>query len=112
MCIRDRAKKANLTDAGISAAAVSVTVEDRRGLISGELIRYALEIYTGKRMPDDYLDYVYSFKASNALSGLNEEAGGGAETFKKAKIADNFSVYSPSVIHISVDNELSGKDWL
>lgn len=107
------AKKSNLDASAVSAAIVNSVISDRRAKVTGEVIRYALEIYTGKRMPDDYLDYVYSFRASNAASGgLNEEAGGGAETFKKAGIADNFSIYSPSVIHIEVDNQLTGDNWL
>lgn len=107
------AKKSNLDAPAVSAAIVDSVIVDRRAKITGEVIRYALETYTGQRMPENYLDYVYFFRASNAASGgLNEEAGGGAETFKKAGIADNFSIYSPSVIHLTIDNDLLGMSWL
>lgn len=72
-------------------------------VVSGEIIRAAIELYSGAEVPDGYLDHVYGVRidGNNAPGALRH-----TQTLAAAGVADAFSMRLPGAIHIQVDAEL------
>lgn len=76
--------------------------EGGRVKFKGELIRAALELYAGRPMPSDYLDYVYRVEAEN-LNGLPQRTiDAGGNSFAGAEIADQGTAWFPQTVTITV----------
>lgn len=102
------AKRRGLENVNETRAAVTVDWLDRRAVARGEIIRLIIEWYTGELAPDDYLDHVYSarlFKPTG--TGAEKAVNTGARTFAAAGVADDFEVYMPCRVELTVDNELA-----
>jgi hypothetical protein len=77
-------------------------------VLSGQLIKAALEYYYQRKAPDDYLDHVYHLDYSSDQNGVPVKAiNTGNETFKRAEVVDDFSTLLPGQIVITLDNELT-----
>lgn len=77
-------------------------------LVSGEVIKAALEFYYKRKAPADYLDHVYQFDATRDGDGMPFKAiNTGNRTFKRAAVSDNFSIQLPGKLVLVVDNELT-----
>ena len=77
-------------------------LENGRVLASGQLLRAVLEIYAGRYMPDDYLDYIYAVKADN-LNGISPRViDAGGQSFAAAGIADDAAGTFPQTIEITL----------
>lgn len=77
-------------------------LDDGRVLISGEILRAALEIYTGRYMPANYLDYVYRVRAEN-LNGISPRTvDSGGKSFLAAGIPDDASGTFPQTLEITL----------
>lgn len=85
-------------------AAVSVTFENGRAYVSGEVIRYTLDLL-GIDTSGDYLDGITAFKALTKNSEINLSLGG--RTFSSDEIADDFTdVELPQTVKITALNTL------
>jgi len=77
-------------------------LENGRVLASGQLLRAVLEIYAGRYMPNDYLDYIYAVKADN-LNGISPRViDAGGQSFAAAGIADDAAGTFPQTIEITL----------
>jgi len=77
-------------------------LDDGRVLMSGEILRAALEIYTGRYMPANYLDYVYRVRAEN-LNGISPRTvDSGGKSFLAAGIPDDASGTFPQTLEITL----------
>lgn len=77
-------------------------LENGRVLASGQLLRAVLEIYAGRYMPSDYLDYIYAVKADN-LNGISPRViDAGGQSFAAAGIADDAAGTFPQTIEITL----------
>ena len=77
-------------------------LDDGRVLMSGEILRAALEIYTGRYMPGNYLDYVYRVRAEN-LNGISPRTvDSGGKSFLAAGIPDDASGTFPQTLEITL----------
>lgn len=77
-------------------------LENGRVLASGELLKAALELYTGRYMPADYLDYIYGVRADN-LDGISPRIiSTGGQSFKAAGVADDAAGTFPQTIEITL----------
>jgi hypothetical protein len=83
----------------------NITVEKTLNgvLVSGEVIKAALEFYFGRSMPVEYLDHVYYFDSSN--NGFKAVSSGN-KTFLAANIDDNFAIRTPTNLIIKLDNDI------
>ncbi|WP_101675635.1 hypothetical protein [Alloalcanivorax mobilis] len=71
-------------------------------MLSGELLRAALEIYTGRFMPADYLDYVYAVVADN-LNGISPRViDAGGQSFAAAGLVDDAYGTFPQTLKITL----------
>lgn len=92
-----------------TTASFTVTETVEGVIVSGEVIKAALEFYFGRKMPDDYLDHVYLLDSSQA--GF-QPVSSGNETFARAAIADAFTVRTPCNLILRIDSELALGDLL
>lgn len=77
-------------------------LDDGRVLMSGELLRAILEIYTGRYMPENYLDYIYRVRAEN-LNGISPRTiDSGGQSFLAAGIEDDASATFPQTVEITI----------
>jgi len=77
-------------------------LENGRVLASGELLKAALELYTGRYMPADYLYYIYGVRADN-LDGISPRIiSTGGQSFKAAGVADDAAGTFPQTIEITL----------
>ena len=71
-------------------------------VLSGEVLRAVLEIYAGRYMPDNYLDYIYAVKAEN-LNGISpRRITTGGESFLAAGVKDDAWAVFPQTIEITI----------
>ncbi len=71
--------------------------------ITGEVIRAALALHTGKAdAPAGYLDHVYAVRM-NTGTGQAQKAVQANQTFAAAGVADDFRMTLPGEIHIQID---------
>ena len=76
-------------------------------IVSGEVIKAAIEYYYKRRAPDDYLDHVYQFGASRDENGLPfKTINSGNRTFAASAFNDEFGITLPGQVVLVVDNEL------
>jgi hypothetical protein len=98
----------------VTQAPVSVIYGNDGAIISGEIIRTAIEFYFKKEVTDDYLDHVFKFIAvyqgdQTDVLQKNIVQSGGA-TFLRLKIEDDFTIRIPGYIVLTLDNGLTFKD--
>jgi hypothetical protein len=98
----------------VTQAPVSVIYGNDGAIISGEIIRTAIEFYFKKEVADDYLDHVFKFMAvyqgdQTDVLQKNIVQSGGA-TFLRLKIEDDFTIRIPGYIVLTLDNGLKFKD--
>lgn len=77
-------------------------LESGRVLLSGEVVRAVLEIYFGKYVPDNYLDYVYQVEAEELDGVLPAVISAGGESFKAAGIKDDAAATFPQQIKVTL----------
>ncbi|MDL0433963.1 hypothetical protein QPM17_22745 [Marinobacter sp. TBZ242] len=75
----------------------------------GPVIRAALTAYLGGPPPSDYLDHIYKLVINDGFSKPRVVITG-SETFKRAKVADNFTVKTPVTLTLTIDNQLFNGD--
>lgn len=102
--------KQSLTDANLSFADVKYTATSEGRILSGEVVRAALELYFGKEVGDSYLDHVFEFTAHSGVSPviipelLTTKVVG--ESFAAAGIPDDFKVHDPGWLELVIDKDL------
>ena len=77
-------------------------LESGRVLLSGEVVRAVLEIYYGKYVPDDYLDYVYKVEAEELDGVLPAVISAGGQSFRAAGIKDDAAATFPQQIKVTL----------
>ncbi len=85
-----------------NAALVVSVLSTGKVSATGEIIKAALEIYAGRFMPDDYLDYVYKVKFGNESNLSPRIVSSGGSSFQAAEKADSFTCQFPQKIVITL----------
>jgi hypothetical protein len=70
--------------------------------VSGEIVKAVLELYTGRAMPDTYMDYVYAIEAENLNFESPAEINGGGMSFAGVGFADNYTGFFPQTLRITI----------
>lgn len=84
-------------------AAMNLTREsDGRVTASGELLRAVLELYTGRTMPPNYLDYIYRVRADNLNGIAPRTIDSGGRSFQASEIADDATATFPQTIELTI----------
>jgi hypothetical protein len=87
----------------------NVTLTDSQGqtAVAGEVIKAALELFYRARIGEDYLDSVFAVTFFRPLSGaVMQTIGSKGSTLARQGIEDDFNVYFPSRIDLTVDATL------
>ena len=92
-----------------TTAQISVSTTLNGVIVSGEVIKAALEFYFGRAMPDDYLDHVYLVDSSQDKF---KPISSGNSTFRRAGIADDFEIRTPTNLVLRIDSELTPGELL
>ena len=76
-------------------------------VITGEVIRAALEQYFGRPVADGYMDHVYRFEVAGDLVGAQAIIReGGSRSLQARSVKDDLSVTVPSQMSITIDDDL------
>ena len=76
-------------------------------VLTGEVIRAALEYFYRRAVSDGYLDHVYALDLTATETGVPfPQIVTGNETFKRAGIKDDFGFLTPGQVVLTIDNEL------
>lgn len=78
-------------------------------VMNGPVIEAALTAYLGGPPPEDYLDHIYKLVINDGFSKPRVVMTG-SESFRRAKVADNFSVKTPVNLTLTIDNNLFNGD--
>lgn len=73
-----------------------------RVIVSGQVLRAALEIYLRRFIPNDYLDFIYAVTFENESGIAPRTISSGGQSFKAAGIDDAFSCEFPQRITITL----------
>lgn len=91
-----------------TTAGVTVTGSGDDLSVWGELVKFALENYFRAEVEPNYLDHVFSVEFSRPGNGaLSLPVNGGVNSFDRQSIADDFTVYLPTNIKLTIDQGLS-----
>lgn len=95
-------------DAQLITANVNATyLNNGRFKVSGEVIRYALQLYLRKLDISGYLDALFGLEIPETGGSPGwEQILTGNESFQRASIEDNFSIILPGTLRLYVDNNL------
>ncbi|PHR67952.1 hypothetical protein [Alcanivorax sp.] len=94
--------KSNNKDWGTNAVIGVDVLPTGQVLVEGEVIRAVLEIYLGRFVRPDYLDFVYQVVFENESGYAPRTVSSGGQSFKAANIEDSFSCEFPQKIKITL----------
>lgn len=90
-----------------TTAALSVSEKTDGVAVSGEVIKTILESYFMQKVESRYLDSVYSFDMGRGPKGNHQNVKTtGARTFALQGVKDNFEVFAPTKVRITIDSNV------
>ena len=94
-------------DSFATRAVVAPDKDFGRLSVSGEIIKASLELYYRRFLAENYMDHVFDVTFFRPANGsVLQSLGGRSVTMQRLGIQDNFTVFMPSRIDITVDNDL------
>tara|TARA_B100000446_G_scaffold185938_3_gene211052 strand:+ start:7330 stop:8823 length:1494 start_codon:yes stop_codon:yes gene_type:complete len=91
-------------------AAIDITGKDSGLHVKGQVIKMALELYSGKEVGPNYMDHVYGVRINSGDNSAGvlpyQEISSRGETMLAANIGDSFEAFFGGTIEIQIDDSL------